>query len=292
LPKERKFILPNIAIVTDTDTSLPADLAAQHHIRQVPILINFGTEAYKTGVEIDDARLFKRIDREKKLPTTSAPAPGQFAEAFSAAFDEGAVSVICICVSRALSASVQAAEAACELMPGRDITVIDSLGVSMVEGFMALAAAEAAQAGAPKAEILARAQATRDRTHMFAVLPTLKYLAMSGRVGHIAAGLADVLNVQPLLTVRDGKLDLLERVRTRSKAWARMAELTLQAAGDLPVERLALLHVVARAEALEFEKQLRAQRTFPADRIVVELSPGLSVHSGAGLVGVVFVAGH
>lgn len=283
--------MPKIAIVTDSDASLPPDLAAQAQVRQVPILIQFGLEAYKTGVEIDDARLFERIDREKKLPTTAAPTPGQFVEAFSAAFDAGASAVICYCISRAMSASYEEALAACDLLPGRDITVVDSQSVSMVQGFMVLAAAEAARAGAPKAEVLAHAQAVRDRTHLFAALPTLKYLAMSGRVGHIAAGIANVLNVQPILTVRDGKLDLLERVRTRRRAWDRLLELTLQAAGEAPVERLALVHVVAQADALEFEKLLRAQRPFPADRILAELTPGLSVHSGSGLVGVAFVAG-
>jgi DegV family protein with EDD domain len=283
--------LPKIAIITDTDASLPPDLAAQHGIRQVPILIQFGAEVYRTGLEIDDARLFARIDRENKLPTTTAPTPGQFVEAFQAAFDEGASAVICYCISRAMSASYEEAVAACDLLPGRDITVVDSATVSMVQGFMALAAAEAAQGGAPKAEVLAHAQAVRDRSHLFAALPTLKYLAMSGRVGQVAAGIANVLNVQPILTVRNGKLDLLERVRTRSRAWARTVELTLEAAGDRPVERWALVHVVAQAEALEFEKLLRARRPFPADRILAELTPGLSVHSGAGLVGVVFVAG-
>lgn len=283
--------MSKIAIVTDTDASLPPDVAAEHDIRQVPMLVHFGTQAYRSGLEIDDARLFERIDREKKVPTTAAPAPGQFVEAFGAAFEAGASAVICYCISRAMSASVEEALAACDLLPGRDITIVDSQTVSMVQGFMVLAAAKAAQAGAPKAEILAHAKDVGDRGHLFAVLPTLKYLAMSGRVGQVAAGIANVLNVQPVLTVREGKLDLLERVRTRSRAWARMIELTLAGVGDRPVEQWALVHVVAQADALELERLLRARRPFPADRIVAELTPGLSVHSGAGLVGVAFVAG-
>ena len=283
--------MPPIAIVTDTDASLPAEVAAQHNIRQVPILVHFGKEAFKTGAEIDDARLFARINRENKLPTTAAPSPGQFVEAFQAAFAEGAPAVICLCVSSAVSATYQAALAACDLLPGQDITVVDTQSLSMAQGFMALAAAEAAQAGASKEEIMALVLDIRNRAYLFAALPTLKYLAMSGRVGYVAAGLASVLNIQPVLTVREGKLDLLERVRTRTKAWSRVVELAVEAVGGRPIERLAIIHVNAQADAGLFEEKLRGSLAYPADPILAELTPGLSVHSGAGLIGVTFVTG-
>ena len=283
--------MPSIVVITDTDSSLPADLAARHNIRQVPITINFGKETFEAGTEMNDAQLFARVDRENKLPTTAAPSPGKFAEAYRAAFDEGAETILCFCVSGEVSATYSAAMAARDLVPGRDIVVVDSRSLTMAQGFMVLAAAEAAEAGASKEEIIAHATDVGQRTHLYAALSTLKYLAMSGRVGHLAAGMASLLNVRPILTIRNGKLDLLERVRTQGKAWARVIELAVQAAGNRPVERMAIIHVNAADDARAFEERLRANMRCPQEIVLAEVTPGLSVHSGAGMVGVVLVAG-
>lgn len=283
--------MPRVAIVTDTDSSLPLSISQPLDIIQVPIVINFNHESYAAVHEIDDAQVFARIDQYGKLPTTAAPSPGKFAEAFAQAFQAGADSVLCFCVSSEVSATYGAALTARELTPHLDITVIDTRSLSMAFGFMVLEAAEAIQTGATKEEAIARAIAVGERTHLFAALSTLKYLAMSGRVSQAAAGFASVLSVKPILTIRNGKLDLLERVRTQSKAFERVIELAAQTTNGKSIQRMSIVHVNALESAHAFEAQLRKNLTYPPDVLVAELTPGLSIHSGAGLVGVCFVTG-
>jgi DegV family protein with EDD domain len=131
----------------------------------------------------------------------------------------------------------------------------------------------------------------RDRSFIYGALATLKYLAMSGRVGHVAAGFANLLEVKPIVTLVDGKLQMLERVRSRKRALARVVELTAEALDGRPLVRLAVQHVACPEEAMAFKEQLCAAIPCPSEIILAEFTPGLSVHTGAGLIGVAATAG-
>ncbi len=277
-----------IALITDTDASLPPEIANRYGIRQVPISVHFGDEVLKAVEDIDDAETFARIRSEGKIPSTAAPSPGDFVQAFEQAFVSGADEVVCFTVSSAISGTYAAAVNARQVLADRPITVVDTQSLSMGQGFMVLAAADAIAQGANSAEAIAHAREVARRTHLFAALPTLKYLAMSGRVGHLAAGMAHVLRIMPILTLRDGKLDLLEKVRTQKKAWQRVLALAAQHAPQ-GFERLAMLHVNAEEDAKRLYTRLCAASSCPPEVIYAPLTPGLSVHAGEGLVGVAFV---
>jgi DegV family protein with EDD domain len=281
--------MQNTAIITDTDSSLPFNLAAQYNIYQVPMTIHFGEQSYEAVYAVNDADTFRRIDQENRLPTTAAPSPGKFIEAFKHAFETGHEKIICLCVSSEVSGTYNAALTASDTFPEHEIRVIDSRSLSMGLGYMALAAAQAAAGGASLNDIITAIEDIRQRTHLFAALSTLKYLAMGGRVSNITASMASILSIKPILTILDGKLDMLERVRTQKKAWERVIELSAVSINNKSIEQMCVLHVDAPQMAKEFTTELRSRMHCPEQIPLVELTPGLSVHSGAGMVGTVFV---
>ncbi len=278
-----------IAVVTDTDSSLSNQTASNFNIYHVPISIHFGDEIMKSNEDIDDSTLVARIESDGVLPSTSAPAPGEFSAAFEKALQDGADEILCLTVSGEVSATYKAALTAKEMMGDKKITVFDTWSVSMGQGFMAIKAAQMAREDYSIEKILEEIIKVRENTHLFASLATLKYMAMSGRVGAISAEMAKMLSIKPILTVKDGKLDLLEKIRTQRKAWQRLIELSKARLEGKELGDIYLIHVAAEKEILEFEGLLREQFPCPENLPVTGLSPGLAVHTGPGLVGLAFV---
>jgi DegV family protein with EDD domain len=281
--------MSHIAIITDTDSSLPFDLTKKLNIVQVPILIQFGDESFRDVVDIDNDEIFTRIDREGKLPSTAAPSPGQFVEAFQHAFDSGADEVLCMNISSEMSATYASARQAAGMLPGKRIEVLDTRSLAMGQGYMVLAAAEAVARGASIEEAVAESENVRSRTHLFGALATLRYIAMSGRVSHLAAGMAGLLDIKPVLTIQNGKLELLEKIRTQKKAWNRAVELSVEKAAGHKIEKMAVLNVKAADGARIFQTLLHAALPCPDEITFTDINPGLSIHTGAGMVAVVFV---
>jgi DegV family protein with EDD domain len=281
--------MSKIAFITDTNSSLPIEVAAKYDIVQIPIHIQFGEETYITGVNIDDRKLFDLIDERKILPTTAAPAPSAFEKAFQTAFDNGAEEIICVCCSSQVSATFNAAQIAANEFPGKGISVVDSLQLTLAEGFQVLGAAEAVHNGATREEALAIIDDIRSKTHVFAALPTLKYLAMGGRMGKLAASLGNTMEIKPILTMNEGKLELLEKIRTLRKAKQRLVELAKESAQDKKIKQVGLLHVNNPEGVLSLYEGLKEVLSFESDPLIGDFTPGLSVHSGAGFIGFVLI---
>ena len=281
--------MSKISIITDTDSSLPPELAAQHGIYLVPITIQFGDETYETGVNINDKTLFEKIDAIGKLPTTAAPSPAAFKTAYEEAFAAGADSIICIVVGSKISRTYESAVSACEEFPGKLITVFDSEYLSLGQGFMAIAAAEAAAAGATHEEALQAARDVLPRLHLYGSLTTLKYLAMGGRIGKFPANMANLFDIRPVMTMIDGKLGMLEKVRTHRMAMNRLVQLLEKSVKDKEIVKAGIVHVNNLEDAKLLESRLRADLPMPAEILIAEFTPGLSVHGGTGLVAAVLV---
>jgi len=283
--------MARISIVTDTDCSLPLEFTAARGIRQVPISIQFDDRSYNTGTEIDDARMFDMIKIAGKLPTTAAPNPQKFAGAFKDIFNEDHPdALICFCISSAMSGTYNAAcMARDELGSDYDITIVDTQSLSSGQAFMVLTACDAVKTGASVEDILKLTEDIRSRSHLYGALSTLKYLAMSGRVSQLAAGMAGMLDIKPILALQNGKLEMLEKARTKKKAWERLVELVQSDAAGSGIERMAIIHVNAPEGAEEFKTLLQQSIALPVDVMTAQMTPGLSVHTGEGLVGVGFV---
>lgn len=281
--------MSHTAIITDTDSNLPLDLAKKYNIVQVPILIQFGDDSFRDTFDINNDTIFARIDKEGKLPTTAAPSPGQFAEVFKAAFASGADSILCLNISSEMSATYASARQAADMFPDKRIEVLDTRSLAMGQGFMVLAAAEAVANGGSIEEAIGVAEDIRSRTYIFGSLATLKYIAMSGRVSALAAGMAGLLDIKPILSLQNGKLELLEKIRTQGKSWNRAIELTAEKVTGHKVEKMCILNVKCPDAARQFEGLLRAIIACPDEIIHVDLNPGLSTHTGAGMIAVVFI---
>jgi DegV family protein with EDD domain len=281
--------MTRLAIITDTDSALPLDLAQKHDIVEVPIIIQFGDDSFKDVYEINNDQIFARIDREGKLPTTAAPSPGQFAEAFKSAFAKGADEILCMNISSEMSATYASARQAAEMFPEKRIEVMDTRSLAFGQGYMVLAAIEVAARGGTIEAAIAAAEDVRERSSLFGALATLKYIAMSGRVSSLAAGMAGLLDIKPILSLQNGKLELLEKIRTQHKAWNRAVELVAEKAAGRTIEKMAILNVKAPEAAKEFEGLLRGAVPCPEQITHASMNPGLSIHTGAGMVAVVFV---
>ena len=278
--------MTRVAIFTDSASDLDPAEAAAAGIGIVPLLVNFGSQSFKAGVELSTADFWARmVAPEAPFPTTAASSPGEFKDAYEAAFADGADAIVSIHVAGTLSGTIKSAQIARDMLPDREIHVVDSLGASMAEGILAHMALELAAEGRSAAEIAEVLEARAPDMVMYVALETLEYLKKGGRISGAQAAIGTLLSVKPIIVVKHGVVETGDRVRTRSKARERLIEMVI----ERPIERLAILHTVSPdIEAFRDELLARVPNApAVADVPIALVGSSVGPHLGPGCVGAV-----
>ncbi len=278
-----------VAIVTDSTAYLPKDLLERYQIHVVPNVVNWGTKTYRDGVDIGATEFFERLRTDPVQPTTAVTSIGDFREVYARAA-ETADAVLGMHLSAKLSGTFSAAEQARAMLPDKDIQVIDSNATAMALGFVVLAAARAAEAGGDIEAAAKAARATIPHVGIVFTVESLEFLKRGGRIGGGAAFIGGLLDLKPILELRDGRVEPVERVRSKRKALDRVLDIIAEKTAGKQSIRLATLHAAAPQEAASLLEAAK-KRVGAIETILSEVSPTVAVHTGPGTVGLAWVTG-
>jgi len=283
--------MSKIAVVTDSTSYIPTDLVQNHDITVAPQVLIWDDKTYRDGIDIQSSEFFTRLKTAKTMATTSQVSVADMQGIFQGYVEQG-YEVLGIFISSKLSGTIQSALQAKELMgeAGEKVTIFDSLSTAMALGFQVLSAARAAQDGASLNDCVATAEKARANSGLFFAVDTLEFLHRGGRIGGASRFLGTVLNLKPILALEDGKVEGLERIRTKTKAHERVLELIVEnTKGKSPI-RLATLHANAPDEAKALLTKAEAELK-PVESIFSEVSPVVANHAGPGTVGLAYLVG-
>jgi DegV family protein with EDD domain len=275
-----------VAVVTDSASNLPRELAESNGIDLVPMILKFGERALLDGIDIPPGQFYKALVEENVPVSTSGPSAGDFRAAFEKALS-GADGVVCVNVASFVSATYGTAVVAAKDFGGR-VRVIDSRSASLGEGFIALEAARANAAGADLDAVVARAEAVADRMTFVATINTFEFLRRSGRVNAMLAYAGTALNIKPVFAFRHGKIEQLGRPRTRARAIDRLIEEVRAASAQGPLH-LGVAHADCEDEANELLQRLKAEVPH-VETLISPFTPLMGAHTGPGVLGTAFFA--
>lgn len=277
------MITNRIRIVTDSASTIPPELAQELEIGIVPVSLTVGDRTMDDG-EMTSEELYRNMERGV-MARTSQPAPGRFAETYER-LRGLASSVISIHITGLHSGTVQSAALAASMFPDMDIEVVDSRGVSLGTGYMVIRAARMAKEGKTKEEILAAVEGMKERIYTFCTVSTVRYLQMSGRLGWLSGTLATVLDIKPVMSVRDGTLGLMSKVRTRARSLDALIQSTITSLQGAKEKQIAVIHAGALDDARQVKERLE-QMIGTKVTYLLEAPSVLAVHGGPGLLGIV-----
>lgn len=281
--------MSKFAIVTDSTSYIPSEVVQKHGITVAPQVLIWDNQTYRDGIDIQPTEFYSRLKTAKVMPSTSQVSPATMQEIFQGLVDKG-MPVLGIFISSKLSGTLQSAIQAKDMMgsAGEKVTLVDSQSTAMGLGFQAIAAARAAEAGASIEETAALASSAHERTGVFFAVATLEFLHRGGRIGGAQRFIGSALNLKPILAVKDGKVEGIERIRTKSKAHERVLELVAEQVKGKSNIRLATLHANSADDAKNLLDRAVAELS-PVETLFTEVSPVVGTHAGPGTVGLAYM---
>lgn len=276
----------SVRVVCDSTADLDADFTARHTVDVVPLQVIIGDESFRDGVDIHPAELYRRMRREGVMPRTSQPSPADFEAVFRAATDAGD-SVVCTTISAELSGTYASAAQAAEALAGRPISVIDTRGVNVSHYAVVAEAVRVAEAGGDAEAVAAAVRDVVGKTRLLFTVETLEYLRRGGRIGGARALLGSMLDLKPILEMRDGSIQPVGRVRTYRRAIESCAEAAERAAAEWGGARF-LIGQGDAAEAAEGLVHHLSSAVPGAEIIVIDVGPVIGAHAGPGALGLAF----
>ncbi len=281
--------MPKVAIVTDSTAYIPEKLVKEYSISVAPQVLIWGEEIYEDGVDIFPDEFYSRLANTDIMPTTSQVTPKSFEKIFSNLLAHD-FEILAILVSDLLSGTIGSAIQVKEGLPEAPIEIVNSQTVAMSLGFQALQAARAAADGASLAECKQIAEQARNHVGVVFAVDTLEFLHRGGRIGGASRFLGAALNLKPILEVTEGKIEAIERVRTRKKSLNRLVELVEERLSGVEPVRIASLHANAPEDA-QYLLEMSVEKFNPVETIFSEVSPVVGTHAGPGTVGLAYCAG-
>jgi len=282
--------MPKIALVTDSTASIPKEMSDKYNIIVAPQILIWGKETFEDGIDITPSEFYTRLKKTSVMPSTTQVTVAKFHEIYQSLLAQD-YQILTIVLSAKLSGTLNSALQARDMLPAdAPIEIVDSNATAMAIGFHLLTVARAIKQGATFPECVALAQKARDHTGIFFAVDTLEFLHRGGRIGGATRFLGTMLNFKPILELRDGRVEAIERVRTRGKSLSRIVELAVEQIGSRQPVRLASLHANAADDARLVLEDASA-KVNPIETVFSEVSPVVGVHAGPGVVGIVYMAG-
>lgn len=280
--------MARIKLITDSTVDLPQEIYQRYGITVLPMLINFGEEGYRDGIDITPEEFYTKLIAYDGFPTTAQITPGVFTKVYEEFAKEYEI-IISIHLSGKLSGTVDSARLAAQSIENAQVIVYDSESASLGSGFQVLEAARAIEEGCDLPEILRRMDHVKATTSIYFSVPSLEHLQKGGRIGKASAFIGGLLNIVPLLAISEGVVAPFEKIRGRKRVVSRMVELLGERVEEWGKENLnvSVLHTVNPEGARELVEQY--QSAFGVEEILVtQLGPAIGTHTGPGVIATVF----